>query len=52
MNSNPIHQDSVDKKWYFYDETWSDRLGPYDTEQEATEACRRYAEGLDRQCSE
>jgi len=29
-------------KWYFYDETWSDRSGPFDTEQEAREELDRY----------
>lgn len=32
--------------WYFYDETWANRLGPFDSEDEARAACKTYAEGL------
>ncbi len=32
--------------WYFWDETWADKHGPYDTEQQARTAlviyCERY----------
>lgn len=37
-----IHQDD-DGKWYFWDETQANREGPFDTEQEADEAFKRYA---------
>jgi hypothetical protein len=40
--SNPVHRDP-DGKWYFYDETWADRLGPFDSEEEANAACAKYA---------
>jgi hypothetical protein len=33
-------------KWYFWDEIYSDSLGPYKTKEEAEAACRRYAEQL------
>jgi len=42
---NPVHQDR-DGKWYFFDETWADRQGPYETEEEANEACAKYADEL------
>ena len=46
---DPIHQNEEDGKWYFYDETWSDVLGPYETREEAdknlTEYCRFLNEG-------
>jgi hypothetical protein len=29
-------------KWYFYDETWSDVGGPYDTEEQARAELARY----------
>lgn len=29
-------------KWYFYNETWTHRAGPFDTEQEATEKFEIY----------
>lgn len=32
--------------WYFYDETWANRHGPFGTYGEANEACTKYAEGL------
>lgn len=32
--------------WYFWTETWADRIGPFPTEAEATKACRAYAEQL------
>jgi len=39
-----------DGKWYFWNEVWSDALGPYDTEDLAKEACNRYVkEVLDPQ---
>jgi len=33
--ADPVHLEPADQKWYFWDETWADRLGPYDTEVEA-----------------
>lgn len=33
-------------KWYFYDETWVRSYGPFNTEQEANEACNKYAETI------
>jgi hypothetical protein len=29
--------------WYFWNEVWTDRYGPFMTELEAMEACRKYA---------
>ena len=37
---NPVHR--IDGKWYFWDEVWVDRLGPYDTEEEAEIALLDY----------
>lgn len=34
-DGDPIRLDLRDCKWYFYDETWTDRYGPFETEQEA-----------------
>ena len=31
-----------DGKFYFYDETWSDLCGPYDTYDDANTACNAY----------
>jgi hypothetical protein len=41
MYTNPIHQENG--KWYFWDDTW-DRQGPFDREDEALDALRRYIE--------
>jgi hypothetical protein len=38
---NPVHE--FNGQWWFWDETWSERFGPYDTEEEAVNACNRYA---------
>lgn len=44
-NSNPVFSDG--NKWYFWDETWTQFLGPYDSESEADEAAKEYASYLD-----
>jgi len=38
---NPVHKE--DDGWYFYDETWSDRFGPFPTEEDANKARVVYA---------
>lgn len=45
-SSNPIHQNEEDQKWYFWDETWVSRYGPYDTEEIAREKLREYCKTL------
>lgn len=45
VRTNPVHE--KDGKWYFWDETWSDRIGPYDSEQEANKKIRDYAHFLE-----
>lgn len=40
--TSPIHED--DGKWYFWDETWSDRLGPYNTKEIAEKAMQQYVQ--------
>jgi len=37
---DPVHQDN--NKWYFWDETWGNRYGPYDTETEARKLLAKY----------
>lgn len=37
----PVHEH--EKKWYFWDETWTDRHGPYDTKAEAEIGLKLYA---------
>ncbi len=39
---SPIHK-GKDGKWYFWDETWAFKHGPFDTEEEAQEALNKYA---------
>ena len=41
-----------DGKWYFYDETWSDTFGPYDSQEAAEERLKKYIEFLNRDSSE
>ncbi|MHA2330233.1 MAG: hypothetical protein ACXACR_17070 [Candidatus Hodarchaeales archaeon] len=41
---NPIHKEK--NKWYFWDETWSDKFGPYNTKKEAQAMLEKYAEYL------
>jgi hypothetical protein len=43
-SSNPVFE--KDGLWYFWDETWSDALGPYQSEFAARMACKEYAENL------
>lgn len=40
FNTNPIYEQ--DGLWYFWDETWTDSYGPFDTEEQAKEAIRTY----------
>ena len=38
--SNPVHQ--YDGKWWFWDEIWVHRIGPYDSAQEVADALKKY----------
>lgn len=33
-------------KWYFYNESWTETHGPFNTEEEADKACNKYAADL------
>ena len=35
-----------DDKWWFWDETWSDAYGPYESEADANAAVNEYARNL------
>jgi hypothetical protein len=41
---DPVHEENG--KWYFWEETWADRQGPFDTELQARNACEQYAQAL------
>ena len=43
MRVNPVHP-HPDGAWYWYDETWANEFGPYDTEQAAGKACKQYCQ--------
>jgi hypothetical protein len=43
--NDPVHQ-HMDDSWHFCDETWSDCIGPYATEQECRAKLKEYAEYL------
>ena len=32
--------------WYFFDETWAFLYGPHKSREEASEACKKYADSL------
>lgn len=38
---DPVHEDSMGQ-WWFWDETWAWRLGPYESEKQAREELERY----------
>ena len=44
--NDPIHKDA--EGWWFYDETWSDRVGPFSSQEEARAALGRYTDFLER----
>lgn len=44
MNPDPVHCD--DKDWWFYDETFAHRYGPYGSEKEARNQLKIYIESL------
>lgn len=41
---NPVVSDGC--RWFFWDPTWTDAFGPFDTAVECVAACRAYAESL------
>lgn len=45
MPYDPIHEENG--KWYFWDETQADRVGPFSTEEQARTALKEYCEFLD-----
>jgi hypothetical protein len=45
MSFDPVHEENG--KWYFWDETEADRLGPYDSEEEARKRLSDYGRWLD-----
>lgn len=44
-NPDPVQQGD-DGKWYWCDETWSEKYGPYDTREEAKIDCSEYCKRL------
>jgi hypothetical protein len=40
-----IHQNE-NGKWYWWDESWTVEMGPFDTKELAQEACNRYAKEI------
>jgi len=41
MSEDPVHK-AEDGKWYFWDEVWAQRDGPFDTEERARDALAYY----------
>lgn len=44
-DGNSVFQDE-DGKWYYWDQTWSDTVGAFETKEEATSECMRYCHYL------
>lgn len=42
---DPVVQ-GEDGNYYFWDEMWAEAYGPYESEEEARKACKRYASTL------
>jgi hypothetical protein len=42
---NPLFQKG-DGTWWFWDETWTEEIGPYSSQQEAQEQLEKYAKFL------
>jgi hypothetical protein len=43
---SPLDRHVLPGQWYFYDETWGDIIGPYESEHEAEVALKAYVEQL------
>jgi hypothetical protein len=46
QSNDPIFQRIDVQGWFFWNETWSESYGPYDTEEIARENLREYCETL------
>ncbi len=46
-HSDPVFYDSINRVWFFYDQTWTDVLGPFEDEELARAALDCYADRLD-----
>ena len=44
--TDPVHFDPSTSKWYFWDETWADKFGPFNTEEEAKKECVKYGNSI------
>lgn len=42
----PVFFNAIEKKWYFWDETWSNKEGPYNSLEDAEVAFKEYADNL------
>ena len=47
---DPVEQNTVTGEWYFWDECWSDMIGPWGNEKQARKALNIYAAFLNEQC--
>jgi hypothetical protein len=48
-SKSPIYFNTQDSKWYFWDETWSNSLGPYSTQKEADAYLAEYSYWLSQE---
>lgn len=52
MSVDPVHYENG--VWYFWDETWTDRVGPFISQEEARQEMDRYCRevlGIPDQCN-
>jgi len=42
MIRNPLYFNMKDGKWYFWNEVWTDLIGPYETQEDARAALKKY----------
>ncbi len=39
---DPLYFNPKDEKWYFWNEVWVDLIGPYETQEDARAALKKY----------
>lgn len=44
---DPVHYDPDLQEWFFWDESWAHSHGPFESEQQAREELKQYAEWLE-----
>lgn len=45
---NSVHRSSIDFKWYFWNHSYTKRVGPFNSREEAIYECGKYAEKISK----